>query len=113
MQGRLKSYGGRGYPDSHYEVLHGSSVHGYQPAHAIGTSRLHGAAMKKHSPNSDTWRALQKFRAAYPSESQAQIFARFLSAKNAAARGGSGTAPKKQLTFFDTAECENKDPKKL
>lgn len=36
MQGRLKSYGGRGYPDSHYEVLHVSSVHGYQPAHAIG-----------------------------------------------------------------------------
>ena len=36
MQGRLKSYRGRGYPDSHYEVLHVSSVHGYQPAHAIG-----------------------------------------------------------------------------
>ena len=30
----------------------------------LATSRLHGAAMKKHSPNSDTWRALQKFRAA-------------------------------------------------
>jgi hypothetical protein len=67
--------------------------------------------MKKHSPNSETWRALQKFRAAYPGESQAQIFARFLSAKNAAAGGGRGAAPKKQLTFFDTAKFGD-DPKR-
>jgi hypothetical protein len=69
--------------------------------------------MKKHSPNSETRRALQKFRAAYPGESQAQIFARFLSAKNAAAGGGSGAAPKKQLTFFDAAKFGNEDPKKI
>jgi hypothetical protein len=63
--------------------------------------------MKKQTPNSDAWRALQKFRAAYPNESQAQIFARFLSAKNATEKTGRGTTPKKQLTFFDTAEFGN------
>jgi hypothetical protein len=69
--------------------------------------------MKKHSLNSETRRALQKFRAAYPGETQAQIFARFLSAKNAAAGGQRGTAPKKQLTLFDAANFENEHSKKI
>ena len=54
---------------------------------------------------------MQKFGAAYPNESQAQIFARFLSAKNAAEKSGRSTAPKKQLTFFDTAKFGNDDEK--
>jgi len=113
MQGRLKSH--RGSPN----IRLATGAYTFHPFKAtsprtlLTTFGLHGAAMKKHSPNSETWRALQKFRAAYPGESQAQIFARFLSAKNAAAGGGRGAAPKKQLTFFDAAKFGNEDPKKI
>jgi soluble lytic murein transglycosylase-like protein len=60
-------------------------------------------AVQKPIPNSDNRKALQKLRAAYPSESEAQIFARFLAGKNEASQTERRIAQtsKAQLTLFD------------
>jgi hypothetical protein len=90
-----------------------SSVHGYQPAHAIDHFQ---ASRGRNEKTQSQLRDLESLAEIPRGISRRKPSANLRSVSVSKKCGGGrwkGAAPKKQLTFFDAAKFGNEDPKKI